>query len=264
MRSDVPNHRRSVLFFAALLALLDCDSSPTAPDADGDGIPDHADNCPQLANASQADLDGDGIGDACEIALTVIHDEFFHPTSWRVFRVDSSGGASHVAVQGAGELGHSGFYRRMTHEHAPGSSIAVVHELLGQVFDPETQGEIVELDAEFDAALLSPPEPLAEVEHALVVLQEGTVYSHPFAPIARNQWSTFLGEKLTAADFRNDLGQSPDWTRAGTTVSFGIRRSTRNALADSILIVHTMASLNLFVRSRPGAEVRSRWGSRVP
>lgn len=264
MRSDGSTHWSSALFCAAPLALLDCDSSPTAPNADGDGIPDHTDNCPQLANASQADLDGDGIGDACEIALTVIHDEFFHPTSWRVFSVDSSGGASHVAVQGSGELGNSGFYRRMTHEHALGSSIAVVHELLGQVFDPETQGEIVELDAEFDAALVSPPEPRAAVLHALVVMQEGSVYAHAYAPIARNQWLTFLGEKLTAADFRNELGQSPDWTRAGTTPSFGIRRTTLNAQADSVLIVHTMANLNLFVRSRPGAEAGSRLGSRVP
>lgn len=36
------------------------------PDADGDGIPDSADNCPEVANADQADTDGDGIGDACD------------------------------------------------------------------------------------------------------------------------------------------------------------------------------------------------------
>ena len=38
------------------------------PDADGDGVPDQSDNCPSVSNASQADCNFDGIGDACVIA----------------------------------------------------------------------------------------------------------------------------------------------------------------------------------------------------
>jgi hypothetical protein len=35
-------------------------------DSDGDGVSDDADNCPEVANANQADLDGDEVGDACD------------------------------------------------------------------------------------------------------------------------------------------------------------------------------------------------------
>lgn len=35
-------------------------------DSDGDGIPDHEDNCPDTFNPAQIDTDSDGIGDACD------------------------------------------------------------------------------------------------------------------------------------------------------------------------------------------------------
>ncbi|HUF31668.1 MAG TPA: thrombospondin type 3 repeat-containing protein, partial [Acidimicrobiales bacterium] len=35
-------------------------------DRDGDGISDHLDNCPKHHNPDQADMDGDGRGDACD------------------------------------------------------------------------------------------------------------------------------------------------------------------------------------------------------
>jgi uncharacterized protein YjiK len=38
-----------------------------SPDTDGDGIPDSSDNCPNAANATQDDNDGDGQGDVCDI-----------------------------------------------------------------------------------------------------------------------------------------------------------------------------------------------------
>lgn len=39
---------------------------PPPPDKDKDGIPDFRDNCVSVANPDQADLDENGIGDACQ------------------------------------------------------------------------------------------------------------------------------------------------------------------------------------------------------
>ncbi|NOY62403.1 MAG: hypothetical protein GXP10_04480 [Gammaproteobacteria bacterium] len=42
----------------------------THPDIDDDGVADHIDNCPSVANADQLDVDSDGIGDLCETTIT--------------------------------------------------------------------------------------------------------------------------------------------------------------------------------------------------
>jgi len=43
----------------------------TVEDSDGDGIPDAEDNCPERKNVDQADSNGNGQGDACEISPNV-------------------------------------------------------------------------------------------------------------------------------------------------------------------------------------------------
>ncbi len=42
------------------------EGSPQVEDADDDGVADDDDNCPDDANANQADTDGDGVGNACD------------------------------------------------------------------------------------------------------------------------------------------------------------------------------------------------------
>jgi len=49
-----------------LVANKEC-PAPPPPDSDGDGVPDAIDNCPNVANANQLDMDSDGTGDLCDI-----------------------------------------------------------------------------------------------------------------------------------------------------------------------------------------------------
>ncbi len=42
-------------------------SNPIPTDTDSDGVPDSSDNCPTVANGDQGDMDGDGIGDVCDL-----------------------------------------------------------------------------------------------------------------------------------------------------------------------------------------------------
>jgi formylglycine-generating enzyme required for sulfatase activity len=53
----------------ALRLNLDVDADGGVADSDGDGIADFEDNCGGIANATQADANGNGIGDACDCTL---------------------------------------------------------------------------------------------------------------------------------------------------------------------------------------------------
>ena len=53
-----------LFFILGLLSISGC--SENRQDVDGDGVSNDSDNCVSVANADQADRDGDGLGDACD------------------------------------------------------------------------------------------------------------------------------------------------------------------------------------------------------
>ena len=64
------NFLKLLCIFIGIGLATSCNSEPTgavSTDADGDGIMNSIDNCPQIANPNQEDADGDGIGDACDL-----------------------------------------------------------------------------------------------------------------------------------------------------------------------------------------------------
>lgn len=61
--------------------VLEVETTPPA-DSDGDGVPDANDNCPKVANADQADIDDDGIGDVCDEVITPVEEGCTDPNAY--------------------------------------------------------------------------------------------------------------------------------------------------------------------------------------
>ena len=68
-RIKLSNFKDASLIALITLLLTACGSDSKAPDTDGDSIADATDNCKQTANKEQIDSDGDGKGDACDLAI---------------------------------------------------------------------------------------------------------------------------------------------------------------------------------------------------
>ena len=81
---------------------------PPAPpkDSDHDGVPDVRDNCPDVSNADQADLDRNGIGDACQSTEVKIFVEAPHPPEFSYKYIGTFGPKSNAIAtfSGDGEL----------------------------------------------------------------------------------------------------------------------------------------------------------------
>lgn len=58
-----------ILFLVFILIFsVNCSNNSVDIDSDNDGILDHEDNCPLIANPNQEDINNNGIGDVCDVA----------------------------------------------------------------------------------------------------------------------------------------------------------------------------------------------------
>ena len=71
-----------------------CVAGQFSPDTDGDGILDSGDNCVNIPNADQSDIDGDGLGDVCDDDIDgdgILNDDDNCPTRPNPDQIDSDG-----------------------------------------------------------------------------------------------------------------------------------------------------------------------------
>ena len=72
LSSPVPELGTTATLAAASTTISVVNDDAMSPDRDGDSVADATDNCPNVANANQADVDRDGVGTACDITEIVV------------------------------------------------------------------------------------------------------------------------------------------------------------------------------------------------
>jgi hypothetical protein len=124
-----------------------------ANDADGDGVADASDNCPNAANAFQENLDGDGQGDACNADIDGDghpNDSDYDPS---VQAPPSSPGDCTITIGSTSDV-------KTTVNNAPTGAVVCLHE--GVYYDPDKQFRFTNA-----ATLKSYPGELAELRGSI-------------------------------------------------------------------------------------------------
>ena len=108
---------------------LDGDPDSTDVDDDNDYVADGIDNCPLQSNAGQADVDADGLGDACESPNANITAGGSHSCS-----VTTQGALRCWGANGSGQLGDGTFTNKQAAIPVPGMSSNVAAVSAGGAF----------------------------------------------------------------------------------------------------------------------------------
>ena len=145
--------------------VTDQDFAATPLDTDEDGVPDVSDNCPDDSNADQADGDGDGFGDVCDLPGSI---------SGRVVDEDTGLGIENVNVYADGadgwgdaETDASGYYTIEGLENGNYKVHTFSEEYLEEYFD-DTQDYDLAIEITVD-----PNEAVPGIDFALTPDKDG-------------------------------------------------------------------------------------------
>lgn len=139
--------------------------APRSPDRDADGFDDGVDNCPTVANADQADNNGDGVGNACvnAVSASTLDLDMVEGRAGVTFSIALSGPVAittTVDYETVGTTATSGV------DYTPMSGRAVFPpgDQLAYVRIPVATDTLVEPDEFFDFVISNPSSPLSVLQ----------------------------------------------------------------------------------------------------
>ena len=114
-----------------------CPADAHSPDADGDGLCNAADNCPNDANPGQQDDDGDGVGNACDPCNNIVPVTISKP-NLTIGRLNTPPGDDRFKFKGSMVLPHP--YNPPLDPLTKGARIVVYDNMNGTVLDATIPG----------------------------------------------------------------------------------------------------------------------------
>jgi hypothetical protein len=168
-------------------------------------------------------------------AQIVLYDGTFLPQNWTSTKlVDTTAG--HAATFTASQQlpgGDPGAYRRII-ETVPTAGTIITGNVSNQLYSPSVQGPIGTIRYSYDLEELNPPFPGAQVNYALLLLQNGQYYVPTTMDFFGNlSWQGFClcaPNALTASDFSNMFEglllpgggpPHPNFSSSGGPIRFG-------------------------------------------